>query len=116
MLNFEKLTVYQKALDFSSSIYTATQTWPKTELFGLISQIRRAAVSISLNIAEGSSRSKKEFLHFLDIARGSCYECIRLLTLALKTQLITQIQYNSFYEEIVILTKMISGLKSSLRN
>lgn len=114
MANFEKLIVYQKAIDFSCSIYRLTEDWPKLELFGITSQLRRAALSISLNIAEGSSRSKKDFSHFLTIARGSCYECIPLLTISLRTKLITTIQYEKLYNEVEQLTKMINALRNSL--
>lgn len=114
MLNFEKLSVYQKAIDFSIEIYTITCSWPKSDLFGLTSQIQRSALSISLNIAEGSARTKKENRHFLDIAKGSCYECIPLLTIAKKRNLITSQKHVTLYTQLIELTKMISGLKRSL--
>ena len=68
---FEKLGVYQKALEFIDQVYALTRTFPKEERFGLIDQFRRAAVSIALNIAEGSGGTKTEFKHFLIIARRS---------------------------------------------
>lgn len=74
MFSFEKLTVYNKSLDFIDRVYEVSLLWPKREQFGLISQAERAAVSIALNIAEGSSRTKKDFKHFLDLSRGSCFE------------------------------------------
>lgn len=69
---YEKLTVWQKAMDLVEVIYRATTTFPESERYGLVSQMRRAAVSIPSNIAEGSRRStKKDFRHFLVIAFGS---------------------------------------------
>ena len=75
MHNFKELKVWQKAIDFSVEIYKNTASFPAEEKFGLISQLRRSAVSISSNIAEGSSRtSDKEFFHFLSHSIGSAYE------------------------------------------
>lgn len=114
MINFEKLNVYQDAVSLALEIYRVTRRFPKDELFGLVSQLRRAAVSISLNIAEGSSRSKKEFAHFLDMARGSCYELVPLLRISLELKYITKVDYDSFYESVDNLTKRINALKNSV--
>lgn len=116
MFNFEKLTIYQKATEFSLFVYKLTQRWPKSELFGLTDQLKRAAVSIALNIAEGSGRTKKEFVHFLDIARGSCYECIALLQVASKLEFITHAEYQNSYAKIMELSKMINRLRTNLKS
>ena len=79
--NFEKLTVYQKSLDAADWVYESTTTFPKNEIYGVTSQFRRAVVSIALNIAEGSARSKKDFRRLLDIAQGSVLECVALRNL-----------------------------------
>jgi len=105
MINFEKLNVYQDAVRLALDIYKVTKNFPKDELFGIVSQLRRAAVSISLNIAEGSSRSKKEFAHFLDMARGSCYELVPLLKISLELKYITKDEYEKFYQAVNDLAK-----------
>jgi len=114
MLNFEKLDVYQEAVKFARDIYKLTRNFPKTEIFGLTGQLRRASVSISLNIAEGTSRSKKEFSHFLDMARGSCYECIPLLEIAFQLAYITQSDHDNFYTRVDNLARRLNALKKSL--
>lgn len=115
MFSFEKLNVYQASLDLASNIYILTESWPKTEIFGLTGQIRRAAVSISLNIAEGSGRTKKDFRHFLDMARSSCQECIPLLEIAKRRKFINENEFNKFYENFSMIAKQISALKRSIQ-
>jgi len=81
--DFEKLSVYQKALSFADEVYRVTKAFPQPEQFGMKSQLRRAALSISLNIAERVGRdSFAERKRFYFIARGSIYECVPLLALA----------------------------------
>lgn len=80
---FRKLTVWQRAMVFTTRIYALTSKFPRHEQFGLIDQIRRAATSISLNIAEGAgSGSNNEFVRFLHIAKRSGYEVITALEIA----------------------------------
>lgn len=112
--NFEELDVYKKAIDLVSNIYTLTKTFPKDEIFGLTSQLRRAAVSIAANISEGSSRSKKDFSRFLDISRGSTFECVTLLDISLKQYDINQSKYANLRGQLIEISKMLSGLKKSI--
>lgn len=98
-LPFERLQVYKEALVFVDAVYQMVRSWPKDEIFGLSDQCRRAAVSIALNIAEGSSRSKKDFHHFLDISRGSCYECLAICDIARSRGFIEEKQYVHMYQK-----------------
>ena len=114
MFNFENLTVYQKSVEFANEIYDSTSHWQKTHIYTIIDQLRRASLSISLNIAEGSSRTKLEFKRFLSISRGSCFECVPIIEIAYKQNLIDEKTKTKWLEELVILAKMLSKLKSSL--
>ena len=115
MFKFQNLHVYQDGLTFVDRIYSVTERWPANERFGLIDQLRRAAVSIVLNIAEGSSRTKKDFGHFIDISRGSCYECVAILTIAHSRKLIMDQIYNDFCNDLERLSRSLGGLKKSLQ-
>jgi len=115
MFNFEKLEVYQEGVKFAEGIYKGTKKFPEDERFGLISQLRRAAVSISANIAEGSSRSKKDFSHFLNISRSSAYECIPLLRISFSQGYISEEEHKEFYNRVGKVSAMISGLINSLK-
>lgn len=115
MFALEKLQVYIRSLSFANEIYNISKKWPKEYLFDLTSQLRRASLSIPLNVAEGSSRGKKEFARFLDIARGSCYECIPLIEICLKQGLITTKTKDTLYQELSEISRMLSGLKSTLK-
>ena len=84
MNNFKKLIIWQKARELVKDVYLITRKFPKEELFGLTSQIRRATVSIALNIVEGSGRgTNKDFAHFLDVAFGSALEVEAQIILSL---------------------------------
>ncbi len=115
MFKFEELRVYKEALILVNFVYEITSKWPKDELFGLISQFRRAGVSIALNIAEGSSRTRKDFRHFLDLARGSCYECVAILEIARNRKYINENEYLNLYEKCDKLARMINALKTALK-
>jgi four helix bundle protein len=110
---FEELNVYKDALLFADSIYDLTQAFPRDEAFGLTNQLRRASVSIVLNIAEGTSRTKKDFRHFLSLSRGSCYECVAILSITHNRNYINKKDFDSHYNWCNKLARMISALKSS---
>lgn len=112
--NFQNLNVYTKAISFSEQIYKITHEWPREYLFDITSQLRRAALSIPLNIAEGTSRTKKDFRRFLDIARGSCHECVALIEMASKLDLLQKDVLDNMTNELIALAKMLAGLKRSM--
>lgn len=94
MRDFKNIKAYQLADDQVVKVYAATQNFPKEERYGLISQLRRAAVSVPTNITEGASRKhKKDYLHFLYIARGSCAEVNYLLHLSKRLEYIDSKNY-----------------------
>lgn len=114
MFNFEKLRVYEDSLIFVNHVYEAIKQWPADERFGLIDQIRRASTSVALNIAEGSSRTKKDFCHFLDLSRGSCYECVSIFKIALNRKYMSNKEYQILYDEAEMIARKISALKNSI--
>lgn len=114
--NFEKLQVYQKSVEFANEIYNTTNHWQKPHIYTIIDQLRRASLSISLNIAEGSSRTTVEFKRFLSVSRGSCFECIPIIEIAYKQDLIDEKTRTQWLEELVSIAKMLSKLRTSLSN
>jgi len=111
---FEKLQVYQKALDYIDFVYEITENFPQTEKFGLAANFRRAAQSIALNIGEGSGGSKKEFRQFLVISRRSVRECIVCTTISRRRGFIPETKENESRRRCIELSKMLSGLMNSL--
>jgi len=111
---FEELDVYQKSILFTDHVYVITKDFPKLENYGLTSQFRRAAVSIALNIAEGSGGSKKEFSRYLVIASNSLKECVVCITIARNQNYITSEDQNKMRTDLIEISKMISGLKKYL--
>jgi four helix bundle protein len=113
--DFENLKVYQKTLEYVDFVYGVTKDFPKEETFSLIDQFRRASISISLNIAEGSGGTKTEFNRFLKIARRSVRECVAITEISFRQEFIgdrIKQQSRSFCSE---LSKMINGLIKSLK-
>ena len=116
MFNFEKLEVWQKAIVLADFVYSATKAFPADERFGLTNQMRRAAVSISSNIAEGSSRSSKpDFKRFTEIAVGSLYELVSQALIANRQNYLNENNFQKIYESAEELNRMLSGLKSYLK-
>jgi four helix bundle protein len=115
MFRFEKLSVWQKAIQFADHIYTISKKFPADERYGLTSQLRRAAVSISSNIAEGSGRSSdKEFAHFIQIAYGSLMEVVSQLQICLRQSLVENPVHEELCGNADELARMLSGLRASL--
>jgi len=115
MFNFEKLEVWQKAIDFGDLIYLETRRFPSDERFGLTNQLRRAATSVSSNIAEGSSRSSKnEFARFTEIAAGSLFEVVSQSFIARRRHFLKEACFRVFYAAAEEQSRMLSGLRRSL--
>ena len=111
---FERLEVYQKALTLIDEVYGLIGAFPSSERFGLTDQFRRAAISIALNIAEGSGLTKRDFRHFLRNARSSCYEYVAVLQISERRSYISQDQQRCCAQQLIDISKMISGLIRSL--
>ena len=112
---YDNLLAWQRSYEFTLAIYKVTNTYPKEETFGLISQIRRAAASIPVNIAEGRMReSDKEFKRFLYIARGSMAEVEVWLKLSLDLGYFDESLFIKLRGQIGEIGKLISGLIKSL--
>jgi four helix bundle protein len=113
--NFRNLKIYQRSVAFAVEIYRITRRFPKEEVYGLTSQIRRAVISISLNIAEGSGNSsEKEFKRYLEIALRSNYEVITCLEIALLLEYCTREDHARLIAEADEIAAMISGFAKSL--
>jgi four helix bundle protein len=111
---FEKLLVWQKAVLFARQIYRLTKTFPREEMFGLISQMKRASVSVAANIAEGSSRSSgKDRARFAEMAFGSLNEIATMLHIALEEEYIKPQQFEECRAQIRELARMLSGLRKA---
>jgi four helix bundle protein len=112
---FEELIVWQKSLDLTLMVHNAAIKFPKDEAYVLTPQIKRAADSISLNIAEGSTgQSNAEFSKFLGYALRSSIEVVSCLYVAKKRNIISDEDFSSIYSFITEIIKMIQGLRNSL--
>jgi four helix bundle protein len=112
---FRKLLVWKKAIDLVECIYKITKEFPSTETYGLTSQIRRASISVSLNIAEGSgSDSNNEFKRFLNMSLKSSYEVMCALEIAFRLGYLNNKKTDELLEKCNEISAMLSGLKKKL--
>ena len=114
--NFRELRVWQHAIDLAFQVYQVTAKFPKDEIYGLTSQLRRAAVSIPSNLAEGAERkSKKEFLYFISNAQRSLAEVETQIIIAQRLEYISSALAAEIFESITSLTKQLHALSASLK-
>ena len=112
----QKLDLWRKAIDFVLAIYRLTERFPKEEKFGLTSQMRRAAVSVAANIAEGAARtSVKEFMQFLSHSQGSASEVDTELVIAFRLGYLPEKDYLDLSEDLDDIGRMLTRLSQSLR-
>ena len=116
MKTYREIICWQKAITLVKSVYELTNSFPHSEQFGLTSQLRRAAISIPSNIAEGFGRgSNKDFRRFLDIARGSLFELQTQLYISKELDFIASKSYDIIYEQSREVERILIGFIKSLK-
>lgn len=116
MFKFEKLDVWNEALQLADVVYSVTRRFPPDERFGLTDQMRRAVVSVSSNIAEGASRSSSaDFARFVELAAGSLFEVVSQASVALRQEFISKADFQRIYTAAEKQGRMLSGLRRTLR-
>lgn len=114
--SYRDLVAWQKAMQLVTDVYRLTQGFPKEELFSLTNQIRKSAISIPCNIAEGQGRSsRKEFLYFLANARRSLWELETQIIIAKNLKYLKDEEVNQFLEALTELGKVLNGLIIALK-
>jgi four helix bundle protein len=117
MKDFKKLKVWQKAHRLTLDVYKASATFPREELYGLTSQIRRSCLSIPSNIAEGCGRgSDTDFARFLQISMGSSSEVEYLLILSRDLQILRNDDYETLSDDVIQIKRMLTSLMKTLRS
>jgi four helix bundle protein len=115
MFRFEELEIWKLAIEYANDIYNITEKFPSSEKYNIIDQLRRASLSISNNIAEGSGvATDKNFKSFLDISIASCLETVNLLYFASQRNYIGQEERFNFYKKAETLIKKTRAFKNSL--
>jgi four helix bundle protein len=115
MFNLEELDVWQKAIDFADLVYNHTRNFPADERFGLTNQMRRAAVSISSNIAGGTSRmSQTNFARFIEITTGSVFKVVSQGFIGWRQGFLNEEGFRALYAAADQIGRMLSGLRKSL--
>ena len=114
--NYEKLEIWQEAIELTTVIYQATKDFPKEEQFGITSQLRRAILSVPLNIAEGQGRkSNADFRRFLLISMGSLNETLTILAVSKNLKIISDEELQKLRQRLLILMKRIQSLITKLQ-
>lgn len=113
--SYRDLKAWQKAMDLVTEVYVATQNFPKDEIYGLRSQVRRAAVSVPSNVAEGKGRSDRDFTRFLLQARGSLLELETQILIALNLKYLSGNEAEALLGRTAETGKILNGLLSSLK-
>lgn len=117
MKDFRQLKVWEKAHQLALAVYKVTKSFPKEELYGLTSQIRRASMSIPTNIAEGCGRqTDAEFARFLQIAMGSASETEYQLLLARDLEFLPNEQYQNLHNDVTEVKRMLTSFMQTLRD
>ena len=117
MFRFEKLDVWNRSVTFAHHVYRMTRTFPESERYGLVSQMRRASVAVSANIAEGCGRtSDRDYSRFLDIAYGSLMETLSHATIARNEEFLRSEDQQELFNCAEEIAKMLSGLRTHLRS
>ena len=115
MKTYNELFVWQKSMELVTNIYRDTQSFPKEEVYGLTSQIRRCAVSIPSNIAEGFGRkSQQDFIRFLKISMGSLFELQTQLRISKNIGFLNESRFNELFEETREVERMLSSFIQSI--
>lgn len=112
---FEQLEIWKPAIAFVRQVYQATEAFPRSEVFGLRSDIRRAVRSVPMNISEGAGRgSNRDFARFIDIVRGSAYEAVTGMAVAVNLRYVTLAEYKAIYREAETLAKKLTRFQQTL--
>ncbi|MNF46186.1 hypothetical protein D3C85_440550 [compost metagenome] len=116
MSTFRDLLIWQKSMILVTEVYQLTNSFPKEEIYGLSSQIRRSSISIPSNIAEGYGRDgNKDYLKFLNIAISSLFEMQTQLEISFNLKYITEIQFNKIHEESREIERMLSSFTRKIK-
>jgi len=116
MKDFKRLKVWQKGIKLVVEVYKSSKSFPSEELYGLTSQMRRSAISIPSNVAEGSGRnSDKDFHRFLDISLGSSFELETQIIIAHELEFLSDNTFSELSEKVQEEQKMITGLQKTLK-
>ena len=112
--NFKNLKIWILAMDITNDIYKLSSTFPKSEIYGLVSQMNRCSVSMPSNIAEGSNRGSKHFIHYLNISLGSSFELQTQLLISCQNKYLSNETTTEIENKIIEFQKMTTGFISKL--